>query len=170
MATAVSNAHPLRQRLAPASAWWHALPTRERRLVVVAASVLGLYLLWVLALSPALQTVRTAPRQLDALDAQLQTMQAMAAEAAELRAAPPINRQQATAALQAATGRLGEAGKLTLQGDRAVLNLTNASTGALRDWLAEARSGARARPLEATFSRSTEGTSGTLVVAIGGAS
>ncbi|MEO5733580.1 MAG: type II secretion system protein GspM, partial [Rubrivivax sp.] len=118
---AASGIHPLRQRLAPARAWWHGLPPRERRMVVVAASVLGLYLLWVLALSPALQTARSAPRELDGLDAQWQTMQAMAAEAAELRAAPPINRQAATAALQAATGRLGESGKLTLQGDRAVL-------------------------------------------------
>ncbi len=161
---------PLQQRLAPARTWWRSLPLRERRLVWVAAGVLGLYLLWTLALSPALKTLDGAPRALDALDAQLQSMQAMAAEAAELRAAPPINRQQATAALQAATDRLGTAGKLALQGDRAVLTLTNVATGALRDWLAEARSGARARPLEASLNRGPEGTSGSLVVAIGGGS
>jgi general secretion pathway protein M len=53
-----------------------------------------------------------------------------------------------------------------LQGDRAVLTLKDVGTGALNDWLAEARSGARARPLEVTLSRVAQGYSGTLVVAL----
>jgi general secretion pathway protein M len=72
------------------------------------------------------------------------------------------------AALQAATARLGTAGRLTMQGDRAVLNLNGVGTSALRDWLAEARTGARARPVEANLSRTAKGYTGTLVVAVGG--
>lgn len=159
---------PLSRQLAPIRQWWRALPSRERNLVMLAAGVLSLYLLWVLALQPALQTEGAAPRELATLEAQSQTMQSLAAEAAELRAAPPVNRDQATAALKAATERLGDAGKLSLQGDRAVLTLTNAGTAALRDWLAEARSGARARPVEASLSRAATGYSGTVVVAVGG--
>ena len=95
-------------------------------------------------------------------------MQSLAGEAAELRAAPSVNRDQANAALKAATERLGAAGKLVLQGDRAILTVNNAGTAALRDWLAEARSGARARPLEASLSRAASGYSGTVVMAVGG--
>lgn len=163
-----ATANPLQQRLAPLRTWWRGVPLREQRLVWIGSSVLALGLLWMLALAPAVQTLRNAPRELDAVDAQMEAMQSMAAEATELRAAPPLSRQQAIAALQAATDRLGDAGKLSLQGDRAVLTLTKASTAALRDWLAEARSGARARPLEATLTRGPDGTSGTLVVAPGG--
>lgn len=160
----------LRAALAPARAWWRGLPVRERRLALLAAAVLGLYLGWVLAVQPAWRTMATAPAELDALDAQRQSMQRLAAEVTELRAAPPINREQANAALKAATERLGDAGRLSLQGDRAVLTLTDAGTAALRDWLAEARSGARARPVEANLTRGAQGYSGTLVVALGGGS
>ena len=56
-----------------------------------------------------------------------------------------------------------------MQGERAVLTLQGASTSQLRDWLAEARSGARARPVEARLTRAAQGYSGTVVVALGGA-
>ncbi len=155
--------------LAPLRVWWRALSARDRRLLRVAIAVLLVGALWLLALQPALQTLRSAPAALDAAETQLQTMQRLAAEAGELRATPPVNPEQAAAALQAATARLGELGRLSLQGDRAVLTLNGVSTSALRDWLAEARSGARARPVEASLMRGAQGYSGTLVLAIGGA-
>lgn len=154
--------------LAPAGAWWRALPVRERRLLVLAGAVLGAYLLWTVALRPAWRTLATAPAELDALEFQLQGMQRLAAEATELRAAPPVNPEMAATALRAATERLGESGRLVLQGDRAVLTLNGVATSALRDWLAEARSGARARPVDVNLQRAPQGYSGTLVVAIGG--
>lgn len=156
------------QALAPMRTWWRTLPARERWLLTLGGLVLALYLLWLLALQPAIATVRSAPATLDRLDLQLQTMQRLALETGELRATPPVTSEQAAAALRAATERLGEQGKLSLQADRAVLTLNSAGTGALRDWLAEARSGARARPLEASLTRGAQGYSGTLVVAIGG--
>ena len=155
--------------LAPLRQWWRALPARERRLLALAAGVVLLAVLWWLALQPALQTLRTAPAALEAAEAQLRTMQRLAAEATELRNTPPVNGEQAAAALRAATDRLGEQAKLSLQGDRAVLTLNGISTSQLRDWLAEARSGARARPVEASLLRSGPGYSGTLVLAVGGA-
>jgi general secretion pathway protein M len=155
--------------LAPLAAWWRALAPRERRLLAVGGAVLGLYLLWALAIAPAWRTLQRAPVELDALDAQLQTMQRLAAEAQQLRAAPPVNAEMAAAALKAATERLGDKGKLVLQGgERAVLTLGGVSTGELRAWLAEARSGARARPVEANLQRGAAGYSGSIVVAIGG--
>jgi general secretion pathway protein M len=132
--------------------------------------VVGVALLWMLALQPAWRTVREAPARLDALDAQLQAMQRLAAETTELRAAPAVSTAQSGAALKAASDRLGAQGRLVLQGERAVLTLTGANTEQLRGWLAEARSGARARPVEASLTRGPNGYSGTIVVAIGGAS
>lgn len=163
------NAAGLSTAMAPLRAWWRALPARERRLIRVALALVVLGGVWLVALQPALRTLRTAPATLDAAEAQLQAMQHLAAEAGELRATPPVNPEQAAAALQAATARLGEQGRLSLQGDRAVLTLNGVATSALRDWLAEARSGARARPVEASLMRGAQGFSGTLVLAIGGA-
>lgn len=150
-------------------AWWQGLGARDRRLAVFGATVLGLFLVWTLAVQPALTTLKRAPAELDRLDAELQTMQRLAAETTELRAMPPVNPDQAQAALKVATERLGDKARLTMQGDRAVLTFNGAGTEALRGWLAEARSGARARPLEASLMRTALGYSGTLVVAVGGA-
>jgi general secretion pathway protein M len=123
-----------------------------------------------LAVQPAWRTLRAAPAQLDALDAQLQGMQRLAGEAKELRGMPPVNVAQAMTALKAASDRLGDKAKLSVQGERAVLTLTAVGTEQLRGWLAEARSGARARPVEATLTRGPVGYSGSIVVAIGSAS
>jgi general secretion pathway protein M len=159
-----------RQALAPLQQRWQALPARERGLLAMAGAVLGLYLVWAVAVQPALQAIVRAPAELDALEAQAQAMQLLAAEAGALRAAPAVAPEQAAAALKAATARLGEKGRLSLQGDRAVLTLTGVGTGQLRDWLTEARSGARARPVEVNLARAAQGLSGTLVVALGSAS
>jgi general secretion pathway protein M len=151
-----------------AGAWWRGLAARERRLLIFGGAVLFGYVLWALAIAPAWRTLNRAPAELDALDAQLQTMQRQAAEAQQLRAAPPVNIELATQALKAATERLGDKGRLVVQGERAVLTLNGATTEQLRGWLAEARSGARARPLEASLQRGAAGYSGNLVVSIGG--
>jgi len=155
--------------LAPLAARWRSLAARERRLVSAAALLLGLYLVFALAVQPAWRTVRDAPAQLDALDAQLHSMQRMATEARELRAMPPVNQAQSLAALKAASDRLGDKARLTVQGERAVLALDGTGTEQLRGWLAEARSGARARPIEATMTRAAVGYRGSIVVTLGGA-
>ena len=151
---------------APWRARWRALGTRERRGIVFAAWALGLLLLWGLAIAPAWRTVRAAPGQLDLLDAQLQQMQRLANEARELRAIAPLGAAQAGAALRAATEPLGSAGRLQMAGDRATLSLTGINGTQLREWLTEARSAARARPLEANLTRGPQGYSGSIVVAL----
>jgi general secretion pathway protein M len=153
---------------APLVARWRALSERDRRAAGIAAAAIVLLLVWWIGVQPALRTVRTAPVQIDRLDAQLQTMQRQAAEAAELRGTAPLTAAQSTAALQAATARLGARGRLVVAGERATLTVTGATGAQLRDWLSEARSGARARPLQAQFARSPQGYSGTLIVAVGG--
>lgn len=155
-------------RLAPLQARWVALPPRERSLLLVAGVALALFLIWLVAVQPALRSLSALPAQRAVLDLQWQTMQKRAAEATELRGASPMSPEQSLAALKAATERLGDKARMSVQGERVVLTLTNVGTGELRDWMAEARSGARARPVEATLSRAATGYSGTLIVAVGG--
>lgn len=156
-------------RLAATRTWWASLAMRERGALTLAGVVLAAYLVFAVAVAPAWRTLRSAPAELDALDTQLQTMQRQAAEVRELRALPPVSAEQSVAALKAASERLGDQARLTLQGERAVLTLNGVGPAQLRGWLAEARSGARARPVEANLTRSASGYSGTIIVAIGGA-
>lgn len=166
LALAVSAGDAIDNWTAPWRARWRALAPRERRGLGIAAWVVGAFLLWALAIGPAWRTVRAAPAQLDQLDAQLQGMQRQANEARELRAIAPLGASQAAAALRASSEALGSAGRLQVVGDRATLTLTGINGTQLRDWLAEARSAARARPLEANLTRGPQGYSGSIVVAL----
>jgi general secretion pathway protein M len=153
---------------AVAGTWWQTLAPRERVGAGAALALIALALLWLVALAPALRTLRNAPAQLDQLDAQLAQMQRLALEARSLKGSTPVASAQAAAALRAATERLGGVARLQVVGDRATLTLNGVSGEALRQWLAEARSAARARPVEAQLARAAQGFSGTLVVSFGG--
>lgn len=155
---------PWRER---AQAAWRARSPRDRLALVTMALVLGVFVVWSVFVAPALATLRSAPAQLDALEAQLQQMRAMAAEVRELRNASPIAAAQAGLALKAAAERHGDKVRLSLQPERAVLTLQGASPEQLRALLVEARSAARARPLEAQLTRGPNGFSGTLVLSLG---
>jgi len=152
-----------------ASKRWQAMPTRERLGITAALLVLVVWLLWMVAVQPALHTTREAPAQIDALDAQLQAMRRMAAESRELRGASPVPAGQSVAALASATERLGDKGRISIQGDRATLVVTGVSSEMLRAWLSEARSGARARPVDVQLTRSPLGYAGTVIVSLAGA-
>lgn len=152
------------------AARWRALSPRDRRAALLAGGALGLLLVWLLLVQPAWRSLRDAPTQIDRLDAQLQQMQQLANESRELRGTTPLPSAQSVAALQAATTRLGERARIVVAADRATLTLTGVTGDQLRDWLFEARSGARARPVEAQLTRGPGGYSGSLVVTIGSGS
>jgi general secretion pathway protein M len=154
--------------LAPLRTWWAGLAPRERRMVSLMLAAVAAFLLWVIAIAPAWRTLRSAPAELAQLEQQLQQMRRQAAESRELRGTAPVAAAQASVALKAATDRLGaDRAKLALQPDRAVLTLQGVTGEQLRSWLSEARSGARARPVEAQLSRGPQGYTGTLVVSLG---
>lgn len=166
----MSAAEDFKRWRVAASARWQAMAPRERTGVTIAGVVVAALLLWLVALAPALRMAREAPAQLDRLDAQLLGMQRLAAEARDLKAGPAIGAAQAVAALKSATERLGDRARIAVLGDRATLTLTGVSGDGLRQWLAEARSGARARPIEAQLTRAPQGFTGTVVVTLPGAS
>lgn len=145
------------------------LSARERQALTLAAWVLGLGLLWWLALAPALQTLRQAPERHARLDAQLSQMRSMAATAELLRAQnpQPLRRDATLRALEQATAELNNTAQLTVLGDRATLTLRNTESAALAQWLAQVRLNARLVPLEAQLSRTGDAAtwSGSLVLA-----
>ncbi|WP_247661025.1 type II secretion system protein GspM [Ideonella alba] len=156
----------MKPMLLPLQTRWATLAPREQTLVRLAGAVVLLGLLWFVGLQPAWRTWREVPPQREALEAQFLGMQRLAAEARELKAQPAVSGEQSRLALKAATDRLGSKVKLNVVADRATLNVTDLSPAALTGWLAEVRSGARARPIDMQLSRSQAGLSGQVVVSL----
>ncbi|CAM3921108.1 type II secretion system protein GspM [Paracidovorax anthurii] len=150
---------------------WKALEPREQILVLAASGLIALALLWWLAMAPALRTLSEAPQQHATLDAQLQRMQALQAEALQLQAAPRPPAGDAAQALRASlTQRLGASAQIAILGDRATVTLKAAPADGVAEWLAQARGNARAVPVEARLVRSTAGAPATAGAAVIGPS
>lgn len=147
---------------------WAALDERERLVTGAGAAALVLLVVWLVAVRPAWHTLSVAPAQRALVDAQTLQMQAITTEALQLKDIPPVPQQQAKQVLKSATETLGAAkAKLQMQGGKATLALTNVTGEDLRNWLGQARGGARARPTDLQLTRSDAGYSGTLVVTYG---
>ncbi|MEO8836303.1 MAG: type II secretion system protein GspM [Caldimonas sp.] len=153
-----------------AARFWQSRAPRERQLIAGMVIAVAVLLVWLLAVQPALRTLREAPAELDRLDLQWQQMQLAALESESLRSAAPVPATQATEALRAASERLGTRAKLALQGDRATLTFTGVPFEGLSTWLGEARRAARARPVEAQLLKSAGGYSGSISLALAGTS
>lgn len=160
----------LSRALAPLQQTLAGLQPRERRAVTLALWVVGLGLVWWIAIAPAWSTLRQAPERQARLDAQLSQMRSMAASAQALRDqtnAQPPGRDTVLRALDQATGALGASGQIAVLGERATLTLNNATPEALAQWLQQVRINARLVPVEARLSRPASGApvwSGTLAV------
>lgn len=140
--------------LAPMQAHWRALAPREQALVALAASLIGLALVWWLLVLPPLRTLQVAGAQQRSLDAQLRQMQALKAQAQALQSQAKLGRDDAVRALEASVKqRLGTGAQLSLVGDRATVTLRNIPADALAQWLTQARVTARAIPAEARLVR-----------------
>ncbi|RYF27457.1 MAG: type II secretion system protein M [Comamonadaceae bacterium] len=145
----------LSAQIAPLQARWKALARREQTMVLAAGFLIGLALLWWVFIAPALQTLRTAPARHAELDAQLQRMHAMQAEAMQLKAAPRARSADAVRTLQSGlTQRLGPSAQMATTSDRATLTLKAAPADRLADWMSQARSTAHAVPVEMRLVRS----------------
>ena len=136
------NQLQLRQR-------WEALGTREQRLVLAAGMLVVAALLWWIALGPALATLRLAKDQHPQLDAQLQQMQSLKAQATALAAMPKVSTDDGRRALESSLKQtLAASAQMVMVGNRATVTLKGASPDALAQWLLQARINARAVPTE----------------------
>lgn len=144
----------LQTTLAPLQARWEPLALREKTLLKLAAALIVATLLWVLLLAPAIATLRSADTRARALDAQLQAMRSMQAQARSLQQQPPLAYADALKALTLATQQtLGTSAQLTVSGERATVAMQGVSADALAQWLAQCRLNARSTPLEARLAR-----------------
>lgn len=137
---------------------WAALDARERRLVSIAAAVVGLALLWWIAFAPALKTLREAPAEHARLDAQLQQMTTLQAQAKALQSQPRANRDEAMRALEGSVkSGLGPTAQIQQQGSGEGVNVVIRAVPAeaLAQWIAQARGNARAVPREVHLTRSS---------------
>jgi general secretion pathway protein M len=137
---------------------WANLATREKTMVAGAGLVVGLALLWWVALAPALQTLRAADAQHAQMDAQLQSMRLLAAEATTLRGQRILSYEESLRNLENSVKQtFGAAATLSVSDARASLTLKGVSADALAQWLSQARINARVVPSEARLQRTTAG-------------
>lgn len=138
----------------PLLAQWNHLAPREKTGVALVAGLVGMAVLWWVMISPALNTWRHSQTQHKQLDAQLQNMQSMQAQARALQAQPQIGRDDALRALQAAVKQgLGAGTQISVNAERVTINLKGISGQALAQWLAQSRINAHALPTDAHLSR-----------------
>lgn len=161
---------PKQNFLTTAASRWQAFNPREKTLVGSALALVAAALLWWVAVAPALGVIKTAQTQRAALEAQLQQMQNLQAQAKALQALPKIKSADAARALEALTRQnLGAAAQLSLSGNQATLSLTSVSAEALAQFLTQARLAANALPSQARLRRSTvkpQAWDGTLVLSL----
>ena len=128
---------------------WDGLGHREQRLVLIATSLVTAALLWWIALAPALATLQLAQEQHLRLDAQMQQMQTLKAQAGALVAQPKVLPDDARRSLEASLKQtLGASAQMGVAGNRATVTLKGASPDSLAQWLTQARINARASTAE----------------------
>lgn len=147
---------------------WQALRPREQAMVAAAVLVAGVALVWLVAFAPALSTLRSAEEQRRALDAQLQHMRSLQAQAQALQSQPKLGYDEALRLLeQSVSQRLGTTARMVIAGERANITLTGTAPDALAQWLTQVRVNARALPSEARLTRNAVGLwDGTLVLTL----
>ncbi len=136
------------------SARWAALASRERVLVAAAAALVGVALLWWVAISPALSKIKSAREAAPQLDAQLQIMRSQAQEAASLKSQRLLGYDESLRSLEASVKTLGSGATLSVSDARASITLKGVSGDALAQWLAQARANARLVPSELRLQKS----------------
>ncbi|MDB5874054.1 MAG: gspM [Ramlibacter sp.] len=147
---------------------WEGLRPREQALVAAAAVLVIAALLWLVALGPALATLRSAETQRRALDRQLQQMRGLQAQAQALQSQPKQSYDEAVRLLELSVReRLGTTARMVIGGERVTITLTGTAADALAQWLTQARVNARALPSEAHLQRNSAGLwEGTLVLTL----
>jgi general secretion pathway protein M len=147
---------------------WSALARREKLMVEAAAAVVALALVWMVAIGPALSTLRSADEQRRQLDSQLLRIMSLQAQAQSLQSQPKQSYDEALKHLELSVRQgLGTGARMSIQGERVTVTLTGIAPDVLAQWLAQARVNARAIPAEAHLLRNGSGTwDGNLVLTL----
>lgn len=134
-----------------ARARWQALSPRERRSLTLLLALLGVILFWLIAIAPAMNTLRDSAQRRTQLAQQQSHMLALQAQAQALTTRTPLSRDAALRSLQGLTP--GQQIQLTPQGDRVTAQLKAVPAATLAHWLTQVRTQAQALPIEAHLTR-----------------
>jgi general secretion pathway protein M len=148
----MSLASTISQWRTRALAYWVARTDQERKLLAAGAAVVLLALAYLLLVAPALEGRAQLARALPQMRQQKAQLEAMAREAAELKAQPvpqvaPMTRESLTASLAAS----GLTATPAMAGQRAQLQLKGASFANLVMWLDAQRRESRIAVQDAVF-------------------
>ena len=142
---------------------WQALSLREQRSIAVLGTLLAVLLFWVIAIAPALNTLRDSDNRRTQIGQQQAHMLALQTQAQALQTRVPLSRDEALRQLQSLTPQ-GQI-QLNVQGERVSVQLKAVPAATLAQWLSQARSQAQALPVEAHLTRSNaSGTNATATV------
>jgi general secretion pathway protein M len=131
------------------------LSPREQRALSWLGVLLVVFLCWRIAITPALETLRSSATQRIQLTQQLAQMQALQAQAQTLQQRPVLSRDEALRTLQTLSQPLGKQLELAVQGERVSAHIKGMPAQALAQWLSQARTQAQALPVEAHWVRQT---------------
>lgn len=130
--------NPLFNRYAqPLQEFWSARNARERSMLSIAAGAIGLALIYLVLIDPALEGRAQLSKTLPALRQQVAQMQALSKEAGELADKDaPVVEPVSRAGVEAALGRNGlKAQNLTVNNEVIVAQFSGASFAQLVRWL-----------------------------------
>ena len=143
--------------------WWRQRAAREQVMLGAAATLLVLALLWVLALAPALKTLRQHAARTAQMQATLTQMQGLEAQAKLLQGQGSLGGAAAQQALQTHTSSLlGKQADIAARNGGASITLRSVSPQALGRWLATVRTEAHAQVLQSRLQRNADGWSGSM--------
>ena len=142
-----SLGHALNTVLKPFQDWISGLSVREQLLINTLLFLISLYLIFFIAIAPALDSLHKSAAKAQVLDRQWGELLGMQSELKSIKSLPMIDAAQASEKLQTLTTQLGPLNKITLQDASARLQLKGVSPEALGEFLPELRKVAQAQVL-----------------------
>lgn len=140
---------------APLQGFWQARQPRERAMLLIAAALIVLALLWSHGLQPALALWQSTPANRIQSASQMSALQNLAAQAEVLRTRPRLDAAQSQQAVFKSIGELG--GKASVDGPRITASLPRISAAALAQWLQALGPQTGARVVQASLQESEPG-------------
>ena len=147
--------------LAEAKAKWARLPARDKVLIRVASVLIIALLLWLVALAPAIRTIRSFDSTQKAQEAKLQQMLNLQAQAQSMQNLPRVSQAAAVTALESSIEQsFGNRAEIIFNGGNATVNVRGISAEDLAKWLSNIRTNARTVAIQARLTRTNIGWNG----------
>ena len=142
-------------------AWWKALSSRDKRMIRVAAALLVFVLLWLLALQPAIRTIRSFESAQRTQETKLQQMLNLQSQAQSMQNLPLVSQAAAVTALEVSIEQtFGNRAEIIFNGNNATVNVRGISPEDLAKWLNNIRTNARTVAIQARLTRTNIGWNG----------